>query len=160
MMGAGARDSSCRGVGRGHWHAARANTPLQHFTCEHKATGTHFRPGSRSSVFSPFPSVRFLQANEFIRDVFELGPPMLVDSATMKAMKISRFERVSVGAKRSWSRPTIPGSDCLVLPLPASSQLGCIQGPDQGQEQVQGQESGRGRILTSSFVLCHISVLH
>lgn len=36
------------------------------------------------------------QANEFIRDVFELGPPILVDSATMKAMKISRFERVSV----------------------------------------------------------------
>uniref|UniRef100_A0A3Q2SMZ3 Interferon-related developmental regulator 1 n=1 Tax=Fundulus heteroclitus TaxID=8078 RepID=A0A3Q2SMZ3_FUNHE len=34
-----------------------------------------------------------LQANEFIRDVFELGPPILVDSATMKAMKISRFER-------------------------------------------------------------------
>uniref|UniRef100_A0A665TQR2 Interferon-related developmental regulator 1 n=1 Tax=Echeneis naucrates TaxID=173247 RepID=A0A665TQR2_ECHNA len=34
-----------------------------------------------------------LQANEFIRDVFELGPPVLVDSATMKAMKISRFER-------------------------------------------------------------------
>lgn len=34
------------------------------------------------------------QANEFIRDVFELGPPILVDSATMKAMKISRFERV------------------------------------------------------------------
>ncbi|CAL8242240.1 unnamed protein product [Merluccius merluccius] len=34
-----------------------------------------------------------LQANEFIRDVFELGPPILVDSATLKAMKISRFER-------------------------------------------------------------------
>ncbi|XP_077565457.1 interferon-related developmental regulator 1 [Stigmatopora nigra] len=34
-----------------------------------------------------------LQANEFIRDVFQLGPPMLVDSATIKAMKISRFER-------------------------------------------------------------------
>ncbi|KAM9823561.1 interferon-related developmental regulator 1 [Neosynchiropus ocellatus] len=34
-----------------------------------------------------------LQANDFIRDVFELGPPILVDSATMKAMKISRFER-------------------------------------------------------------------
>uniref|UniRef100_A0A8C5FU80 Interferon-related developmental regulator 1 n=1 Tax=Gadus morhua TaxID=8049 RepID=A0A8C5FU80_GADMO len=34
-----------------------------------------------------------LQANEFIRDVFELGPPMLVDSATLKAMKISRLER-------------------------------------------------------------------
>ncbi|XP_036375918.1 interferon-related developmental regulator 1-like [Megalops cyprinoides] len=34
-----------------------------------------------------------LQANEFIRDVFQLGPPMMVDSATLKAMKISRFER-------------------------------------------------------------------
>ncbi|XP_072310933.1 interferon-related developmental regulator 1 [Eucyclogobius newberryi] len=34
-----------------------------------------------------------LQANDFIRDVFELGPPILVDSETMKAMKISRFER-------------------------------------------------------------------
>ncbi|KAJ8416382.1 hypothetical protein AAFF_G00356700 [Aldrovandia affinis] len=34
-----------------------------------------------------------LQANEFIRDVFELGPPMMVDSTTLKAMKISRFER-------------------------------------------------------------------
>ncbi|KAG9346934.1 hypothetical protein JZ751_005861 [Albula glossodonta] len=34
-----------------------------------------------------------LQANEFIRDVFELGPPVMVDSATLKAMKISRFER-------------------------------------------------------------------
>uniref|UniRef100_A0A6Q2YEW0 Interferon-related developmental regulator 1 n=1 Tax=Esox lucius TaxID=8010 RepID=A0A6Q2YEW0_ESOLU len=34
-----------------------------------------------------------LQANEFIRDVFELGPPMLVDSTTLKSMKVSRFER-------------------------------------------------------------------
>ncbi|KAJ8245661.1 hypothetical protein GJAV_G00273110 [Gymnothorax javanicus] len=34
-----------------------------------------------------------LQANEFIRNVFELGPPMMVDSAALKAMKISRFER-------------------------------------------------------------------
>lgn len=40
-----------------------------------------------------------IKANEFIRDVFELGPPMLVDSATMKAMKISRFERVCVHAQ-------------------------------------------------------------
>lgn len=38
------------------------------------------------------------QGNEFIRDVFELGPPMLVDSATMKAMKISRFERVRINS--------------------------------------------------------------
>ncbi|XP_034019460.1 interferon-related developmental regulator 1 [Thalassophryne amazonica] len=34
-----------------------------------------------------------LQANKFIRDVFELGPPTLVDAATMKYMKISRAER-------------------------------------------------------------------
>lgn len=34
-----------------------------------------------------------LQANEFIRDVFDLGPPMLVDQAALKAMKISRMER-------------------------------------------------------------------
>ncbi|XP_051977189.1 interferon-related developmental regulator 1-like [Xyrauchen texanus] len=34
-----------------------------------------------------------LQANEFIRDVFELGPPMLIDSASLKAMKTSRLER-------------------------------------------------------------------
>lgn len=40
------------------------------------------------------------QGNEFIRDVFELGPPMLVDSATMKAMKISRFERVCINCPR------------------------------------------------------------
>uniref|UniRef100_A0A8C9R6A8 Interferon-related developmental regulator 1 n=1 Tax=Scleropages formosus TaxID=113540 RepID=A0A8C9R6A8_SCLFO len=34
-----------------------------------------------------------LQANEFIRDVFQLGPPLMVDSAALKAMKFSRFER-------------------------------------------------------------------
>ncbi|XP_076851280.1 interferon-related developmental regulator 1 [Brachyhypopomus gauderio] len=34
-----------------------------------------------------------LQANEFIRDVFGLGPPVLIDSATLKAMKSSRLER-------------------------------------------------------------------
>uniref|UniRef100_A0A4W4F6D8 Interferon-related developmental regulator 1 n=1 Tax=Electrophorus electricus TaxID=8005 RepID=A0A4W4F6D8_ELEEL len=34
-----------------------------------------------------------LQANEFIRDVFGLGPPVLIDSATLKAMKTSRLER-------------------------------------------------------------------
>lgn len=44
--------------------------------------------------------VACLQGNEFIRDVFELGPPILVDSATMKAMKISRFERVRMNCDR------------------------------------------------------------
>lgn len=114
---------------------------------------------SRSSVFSLLPSLRLLQGNEFIRDVFELGPPMLVDSATMKAMKISRFERVSVGAKRSRPQPTAPASNRLILALPASSQLGCVQGPDQGQEQVQGQEGGRRRILTSSLFVVKLPFL-
>lgn len=36
---------------------------------------------------------------------------------------------------------------------PASPQLCCIQGSDQGQEQVQGQEGGCGRIL-NLFVTC------
>ncbi|XP_053506659.1 interferon-related developmental regulator 1 [Ictalurus furcatus] len=34
-----------------------------------------------------------LQANEFIRDVFGLGPALLIDSAALKAMKSSRLER-------------------------------------------------------------------
>ncbi|XP_069484012.1 interferon-related developmental regulator 1 [Ambystoma mexicanum] len=34
-----------------------------------------------------------LQTNEFLRSVFELGPPVLLDAATLKTMKISRFER-------------------------------------------------------------------
>nr|KAF6302300.1 interferon related developmental regulator 1 [Pipistrellus kuhlii] len=34
-----------------------------------------------------------LQSNEFLRHVFELGPPVMLDAATLKTMKISRFER-------------------------------------------------------------------
>ncbi|XP_036061967.1 interferon-related developmental regulator 1 isoform X1 [Onychomys torridus] len=34
-----------------------------------------------------------LQTNEFLRNVFELGPPVMLDAATLKTMKISRFER-------------------------------------------------------------------
>ncbi|XP_069759928.1 interferon-related developmental regulator 1 isoform X2 [Narcine bancroftii] len=38
--------------------------------------------------------IRFhLQANEFVRSVFELGPPLLLDAATLKATKTSRVER-------------------------------------------------------------------
>lgn len=38
--------------------------------------------------------IRFhLQANEFVRSVFELGPPLLLDAATLKANKTSRVER-------------------------------------------------------------------
>ncbi|XP_004626477.1 interferon-related developmental regulator 1 isoform X1 [Octodon degus] len=34
-----------------------------------------------------------LQSNEFLRNVFELGPPVMLDAAMLKTMKISRFER-------------------------------------------------------------------
>uniref|UniRef100_A0A8C3IRJ2 Interferon related developmental regulator 1 n=1 Tax=Chrysemys picta bellii TaxID=8478 RepID=A0A8C3IRJ2_CHRPI len=34
-----------------------------------------------------------LQSNEFLRNVFELGPPVMLDAATLKTMKIPRFER-------------------------------------------------------------------
>lgn len=94
---------------------------------------------------------------------------MLVDSATMKAMKISRFERVGVQGEilqtfevllslqyhkafqvvfcglilmNAWSVLM------LHLSVPASSQLCCIQSSDQGQKQVQRQEGGCGRVLT------------
>lgn len=35
------------------------------------------------------------KSNEFLRNVFELGPPVMLDAATLKSMKIPRFERVS-----------------------------------------------------------------
>lgn len=34
-----------------------------------------------------------LQTNEFLRNVFELGPPVMLDAATLKTIKIPRFER-------------------------------------------------------------------
>lgn len=37
----------------------------------------------------------FMQSNELLRNIFELGPPLMLDEATLKTMKITRFERVS-----------------------------------------------------------------
>uniref|UniRef100_A0A0B8RYJ1 Interferon-related developmental regulator 1 n=1 Tax=Philothamnus irregularis TaxID=1899461 RepID=A0A0B8RYJ1_9SAUR len=34
-----------------------------------------------------------LQSNELLRNIFELGPPLMLDEATLKTMKITRFER-------------------------------------------------------------------
>lgn len=34
-----------------------------------------------------------LQNNELLRDIFELGPPLVLDAAAIKASKISRFEK-------------------------------------------------------------------
>lgn len=115
------------------------------------SVAVHDATGTKQCFLTLSTSPCCIQGNEFIRDVFELGPPMLVDSATMKAMKIPRFERVSVGANSAdRSRLIVPASYRL-FSLPASSQLCCIQGPDQSQEQVQGQEGRRGGILTFFF---------
>lgn len=47
-------------------------------------------------IFNIEPYLFFIscKTNEFLRNVFELGPPVLLDAATLKTMKISRFERV------------------------------------------------------------------
>uniref|UniRef100_A0A0F7Z8P9 Interferon-related developmental regulator 1 n=1 Tax=Crotalus adamanteus TaxID=8729 RepID=A0A0F7Z8P9_CROAD len=34
-----------------------------------------------------------LQSNELLRNIFELGPPLMLDEATLKTMKITHFER-------------------------------------------------------------------
>ncbi len=50
---------------------------------------------SKNGVFKWLLKLNFLTTGKrFIRDVFELGPPMLIDSAALKAMKSSRLERV------------------------------------------------------------------
>lgn len=35
-----------------------------------------------------------LQNNELLREIFGLGPPLVLDAATLKANKVSRFEKV------------------------------------------------------------------
>ncbi|RXM97104.1 Interferon-related developmental regulator 1 [Acipenser ruthenus] len=37
-----------------------------------------------------------LQLNQLLRDIFELGPPLMLDRASIRASKISRFEKVSL----------------------------------------------------------------
>ena len=38
----------------------------------------------------------FLQNNELLREIFGLGPPLVLDAAALKASKVSRFEKVGV----------------------------------------------------------------
>lgn len=56
--------------------------------------------------------------------MFELGPPVMLDAATLKTMKISRFERVgfifvSNRPKRTRESgagaPALPGDRCLAV---------------------------------------------
>lgn len=45
-------------------------------------------------MMQALPLLWSFQTNEFLRNVFELGPPVMLDAATLKTMKIPRFERV------------------------------------------------------------------
>ncbi|XP_026568874.1 interferon-related developmental regulator 1 isoform X4 [Pseudonaja textilis] len=45
-----------------------------------------------------------LQSNELLRTIFELGPPLMLDEATLKSMKITRFERHMYNSAASKAR--------------------------------------------------------
>lgn len=40
-----------------------------------------------------------LQNNELLREIFGLGPPLVLDAATLKASKVSRFEKVGAATQ-------------------------------------------------------------
>lgn len=63
----------------------------------------------------------FPKSNEFLRNVFELGPPVMLDAATLKTMKISRFERVGVSL---CFQPTYVPSACAVVWVTAFGWVG------------------------------------
>lgn len=70
------------------------------------------------------------------------------DPALRKGERLSVSKRLQVSSQTLRLLTVFTSSA-----LPASAQLGCVQGPDQGQEQVPGQEGGCGGILTSFFPL-------
>lgn len=47
----------------------------------------------------------FLQNNDLLREIFGLGPPLVLDAATLKASKVSRFEKVGVPSQTCASSP-------------------------------------------------------
>ncbi|NXS00519.1 IFRD1 regulator, partial [Oxylabes madagascariensis] len=52
-----------------------------------------FSDRSRKKLFKVRLHSLITYSNDFLRNVFELGPPVMLDAATLKTMKISRFER-------------------------------------------------------------------
>lgn len=52
------------------------------------------------------------QNNELLREIFGLGPPLVLDAAALKASKVSRFEKVGA-----------PTQICARSPLPCCCGL-------------------------------------
>uniref|UniRef100_A0A8C8AJ59 Interferon related developmental regulator 2 n=1 Tax=Otus sunia TaxID=257818 RepID=A0A8C8AJ59_9STRI len=107
-----------------------------------------------------------LQNNELLREIFGLGPPLVLDAAALKASKVSRFEKVGATTQIYAHSPLLrccglqPSTcACWVLvgrwterhplthlsfpPLPAPLQLGCLQSPHESPEPGAGQAGGR-----------------
>ncbi|KAF6099504.1 interferon related developmental regulator 2 [Phyllostomus discolor] len=95
------------------------------------------------------PSPLSPQNNELLRDIFDLGPVLVLDAAALKACKLSRFEKVgTLGRPGSPplchpGRPSPPPGSPLSAPVPAPVQRRGLQSADQGAEPSAGQARGR-----------------
>ena len=111
------------------------------------------------------------QNNELLRDIFGLGPVLVLDAAALKACKISRFEKVRplslplhcFGLASSRGLEEGPGRRLPLSrrphslpPPPAPVQRGGLQSQDQGTQPRAGQAGRRpvSRLSASSPVFC------
>lgn len=53
-------------------------------------------PGRAGPVLAGADRPLLPQNNELLREIFSLGPPLVLDAAALKATKVSRFEKVGV----------------------------------------------------------------
>lgn len=95
------------------------------------------------------------QNNELLRDIFSLGPVLVLDAAALKACKISRFEKVrplslsstalAWRAGGGWRRAGAAASPAHAphSAPPAPVQRGGLQSQDQGAQPRAGQAGGR-----------------
>ncbi|XP_062441624.1 interferon-related developmental regulator 2 isoform X5 [Rhea pennata] len=89
-----------------------------------------------------------LQNNELLREIFGLGPPLVLDAATLKTSKVSRFEKWEGPVLLLWrcaSGTILPVLEGLTLlrQEPAPLQFGCLQSPHKSPEPGAGQAGGR-----------------
>lgn len=108
----------------------------------------------------------FLQNNDLLREIFGLGPPLVLDAAALKASKVSRFEKVGVPRRTRARSPFLqhrglqpsswvwwvpaggwaaghPLTRPSFSPLAAPLQLGCLQSPHESPEPGAGQTGRR-----------------
>lgn len=97
------------------------------------------------------------QNNELLRDIFGLGPVLVLDAAALKACKISRFEKVrplslplycfGLASSQGLEEGPVPPPALLMRPSlfspPAPVQRGGLQSQDQGAQPRAGQAGGR-----------------